>query len=298
MRAQLSIAVVVIGLLTSPGLALQDKGDTQDGMAIQKQAEAFIKAFERGDAKGVAACWAEDGTYTDLAGQQLKGRAALEKAFTDFFAANKGLKVRITSESLQFITPDVAVEEGVSEVFPADGGLPSQARFSNVHVKKNGQWLLKSVKDTKFTPPNNYVHLRGLEWAIGEWASDGANGAVEHISLAWIETRNFITGSFSTTVKDVSVGSAKQWIGWDPQAKRIRSWSFDDSGAFGEGTWASEGNKWLVKTSTVLEDGKKATATYVLGRVDTDTITLQARDRTIDGSPLPEIKEVKLKRLK
>jgi uncharacterized protein (TIGR02246 family) len=295
---QWPLPALMVGLLCVAGFAKQEKADSQEGAAIQKLAEAFIKAFENGDAKGVAACWVDDGTYTDLTGQQLKGREAIEKAFTDFFTANKGLKVRINSESLQFVTPDVAIEEGVTEVFPPDGAPPSQARFRNVHVKKNGQWLLSSVKDSVFIPPSNSEHLRGLEWAIGEWASEGTEGPVEHISLSWTETQNFIIGAFSTSVKDISVGSAKQWIGWDPLAKRIRSWSFDDTGAFGEGAWSKEGDKWVIKSSTVLPDGKRATATYIVGRANGDSITLEMKDRAVDGNALTDVKEVKLKRLK
>jgi uncharacterized protein (TIGR02246 family) len=292
------LPALLCGVLVLPGFADLNKADSKEGDAIQKQGEAFIEAFHKGDARGVAAFWAEDGDYTDLAGRQLKGREAIEKAFAEYFEKHKGAKVQIISESLRFITPEVAVEEGVSEVFPADGGLPSRARFSNVHVKKNGQWLLGSVKDTELTPPSNYEHLRGLEWAVGEWAGAGANGAVEHISLSWTETRNFIIGAFSTTVKDVSVGSAKQWIGWDPVAGRIRSWSFDDTGAFGEGAWTTEGEKWVIRTSTVLPDGKKATATYIVGPGDADSITLESKERTIDGNALPDVKEVRLKRIK
>src|SRR5262249_42643219 len=133
---------------------------------------------------------------------------------------------------------------------------------------------------------------------VGDWASDNGKPEVERISLAWTETRNFLVGSFSTTFKNISVGSAKQWIGWDPQAKRIRSWIFDDSGAFGEGAWSNEGNKWIVKTSTLLQDGKKASATYVLGQGEGDTLILEAKERTVDGNTLPDIKELRLKRLK
>jgi hypothetical protein len=28
---------------------------------------------------------------------------------------------------------------------------------------------LESVREALYTPPGNYEHLRGLEWAIGEW---------------------------------------------------------------------------------------------------------------------------------
>ena len=293
-----ALTPLMIGLLCVPGFAKQEKVDAKEAEAIQKLANAFVKAFESGDAKAVAALWAEDGTYTDLTGRQLAGRDAIEKAFMELFTANKGLKVGISSESLRFITPDVAVEEGVSEVFPPDGGPPSRARFSNIHVKKNGQWLLSSVKDSEYTPPSNFEHLRALDWAIGDWASENSTGAVEHISLNWTETRNFIIGTFSTTAKNLSVGSLKLWIGWDPIDKRIRSWSFDDTGAFGEGAWSKEGNKWVIKSSMVLQDGKKLTSSMIVGPVDADTLTLEAKDRTVDGKAVPGTKEVKLKRIK
>jgi uncharacterized protein (TIGR02246 family) len=277
---------------------LEPAQNDKEGDAIQKQGEAFLEAFQKGDAKAVAGFWAEDGDYTDLTARRLKGRDEIEKAFTEFFAANKGLKLRIDSESLRFLTPDAAVEEGTCEVFPADGGFPSKARFTNLHVRKDGKWLLASVKDSVYTPPSNAGHLSGLDWMIGEWASEGSGTEVEHISLAWTETANFVIGSFSTTQKDISLGSMKLWIGWDPLAKRIRSWSFDDTGAFGEGAWTKEGDKWVIKTTSVLQDGSKATATHIATRLDADTVSLETKDRTVDGKPLPDVKEVKLKRLK
>ena len=73
---------------------------------------------------------------------------------------------------------------------------------------------------------------------------------------------------------------------------------FDATGGFGGGTWSRDGKKWLVKTTSVLQDGRKAAATYVLTPVDADTITLQARDRSEDGKELPNIKELKMKRVK
>jgi uncharacterized protein (TIGR02246 family) len=266
--------------------------------AIQKQAAAFVDAFHKGDATAVAAFWAPDGDYTDQTGQHLSGREAIEKAFAALFAEHKGLKVRVEGHSLRFVTPDVAIEEGTTEVFPPNGGPPSKARYTNVLVKKEGQWLLSCVRETPFAPPNNYRHLRGLEWAIGDWAGEAPEGGVERLSVGWGENQNFLLATFSLTVKDVPVGSATQRIGWDPEAKRIRSWVFDETGGFGEGSWSQDGQKWVVKTTSVLRDGKKASATYVLAPVDADTITLQARDRSVNGKKLPDTKEVKMKRIK
>src|SRR5262245_49633594 len=150
--------------------APQNKADPADATALVKNAEAFVEAFHAGDAKTLAAFWVPDGEYTDMSGRRLNGREDIEKAFQALFAANKGLKVRIEGESLRFLTPDVAVEEGVSFVLRPDGSPPSRARYTNVHVKKDGKWLLGSVKDAPYVPPSNYEHLRGLEWAVGNWS--------------------------------------------------------------------------------------------------------------------------------
>jgi uncharacterized protein (TIGR02246 family) len=281
----------------APGEQQRPGGNPEAEAAIQKLAEAFVEAFHKGDAKALATCWAPDGDFTDQAGRRLQGRAAIEKAFAGMFAENKGLKVRIESLSLRFLTPDSAIEDGTTEVFPPDRGPPSRARFTNVHVKKDGQWLLGSVRETPFVPPSNYQHLRGLEWAIGDWASD-EEGGVERLAVAWSEGQNFINAMFTTTIKNTPVGSVEQRIGWDPVAKRIRSWLFDETGGFGEGSWSQDGKKWVVKTTSLLQDGRGATATYILTPVDPDTITLQSTDRSENGKRFPDTKEVKLKRVK
>jgi uncharacterized protein (TIGR02246 family) len=288
--------MVVLG--ARPALADETKGDPKDKEAIAKNAEAFVEAFHKGDADAVAAFWTPDGDYTDQTGRHLKGREEIAKAFKKLFEENKGLKVRIDSLSLRFVTPDVAIEDGTSEVLGPNGGPASRARYTIVHAKKEGQWYLSSVRDAAYAPPGNSAHLRGLEWAIGDWAEEAEKGAVERLSVAWTENENFIVANFSTTSGDLSVGSATQWIAWDPIDKRIRSWIFDAAGGFGEGSWTKEDKKWVIKTTSITQDGKKATATYILTSVDPDTITLQGKDRSVDGSALPDTKEAKLKRVK
>ena len=43
-----------------------------------------------------------------------------------------------------------------------------------------------------------------------------------------------------------------QIIGWDPAAKQIRSWVFDSDGAFGEGVWNKQGNRWYIQSTGTL----------------------------------------------
>jgi uncharacterized protein (TIGR02246 family) len=275
-----------------------ERAPTPDEEAILKNAEGFIAAFHKGDAKGLAAFWVDNGDYTDITGRLLKGRGAIEEAFVGLFAENKGLKLRIDSHSLRFLTPDVAVEEGVTSVIAPDGGPPSRAHYAITHVKKDGQWKLGSVRDTPYKAPSNYEHLKALEWALGEWADENQGGAVARASFAWAENQNFIVSSFASTFKNIAVGGATQWIGWDPAAKQIRSWTFDSSGGFGEGVWTIDGDKLTIKTTATLRDGKKMTSTSVVTRIDADTLTWRSVERAVDGKPLPDQKEVRMKRVK
>ena len=105
--------VCAMGCGTSPARAAES--DPQEA-AITKAAEAFVEAFQKGDAKAVAASWAEDGDYVDLTGRHLQGRPAIENAFKDFFTENKGLKLRIDVNSVHFVTPDIAIEDGITSI--------------------------------------------------------------------------------------------------------------------------------------------------------------------------------------
>ena len=206
--------------------------------------------------------------------------------------------MRINVGVLRSVTKDVVVEEGTTEVLHPDGAPPSVARYVILHVKKDGQWYLDIVKDSVYIAPTNYKKMSALEWAIGNWADDQEKGNIGRLSLTWGPNQNYIVGTFATTFKNIALGNGTQWIAWDPKTKKFRSWTFDDSGHFGEGTWSRKGNQWFVKTSTTLGEGKTMTATNIITILDPNTITWQSTNRALDGKPLPDIAEVKMKRVK
>jgi uncharacterized protein (TIGR02246 family) len=294
----LVLLAVMAGFLAGPGVGQQAKGDARDKEAIAQNAQAFIEAFAKGDAKTLAAFWTPDGDYTEQTGRHFKGREAIEKAFDKFFTQNKNLTVRIESESLRFVSPAVAIEDGITFVIHPDGFPASRARYTIVHVKKDDKWYLSSVRDSQYVAPNNYEHLEGLEWAIGTWSSENEKGHAEHLEVEWNDNQNWIVANFSASVRGLSVGSATHWIGWDPRTKHVRSWLFDAAGGFGEGTWTKDGNNWVIKIKSVQRDGKDAGATIRLGRVNDHTISLQATGRIVDGKPAPDTPQFKLKRVK
>jgi uncharacterized protein (TIGR02246 family) len=295
----LSAALVAAAVLSAPPARAADPIDkAKEEAALQKNAEAFVEAFNKGDAKALAAFWTEDGDLINQEGHQLKGRKAIEEAYTKLFSETKGAKLFVTITSLRVVRPDLALEDGTTEVVMPDGP-PSAARYTVVHVKQDGKWMLESVREAIAVPPSNAEHLEDLAFLIGDWTEDVDKGGSARASYAWDEHQNFIVNTFEVTMKDVSVAGGKQVIAWDAAAKKPRAFSFFFNGGFAESTWTKEGdNKWKIAFTGVQRDGGKVTATNVLTKIDADHFSFQLTDRTVDGKKLPDDKAIKMKRVK
>jgi uncharacterized protein (TIGR02246 family) len=291
-------AVLGLALLAGPGTGADDKGNAAEEKALKARAEEFIAAFDKGDAKALAEFWTADGDYVDQAGHTLSGRKAIEAAFEKQFAATKGAKLRIRTAALRFVKPDLAIEDGTTELLYPNDAPPTGARYTAVHVKQDGKWYLASVRDAILVPPSNHEHLEELAWLTGEWVDEAEKGEVAKATYSWAENDNFLVSAFVTTLKDVPVAGGTQWIGWDGAAKNIRSWSFNSNGGFSEGTWSRDGDKWTVKVTAIPRDGKKVTATVTITKVDADHLTWQSTKRSVDSKPLPDTDVVKMKRAK
>src|SRR5262249_4469018 len=213
-------AILAVGGFVAAGRLPADadgrKAEEKEPLAKGRRAE-FIAAFNKGDAKAVASFWTPDATYVDQVGREYKGRTAIEQLYEKTFAARKGAKLAIHVPAAKLLSPDVAMEDGVTEVTPSEGGLGTSARFSAILVKKDGEWYLQSVRDSVDHPPSNAEHLEDLEWLIGEWTGETEKGESAKASYDWAENQNFIVSSFATTVDGVPVGGGTQWIGWEPR---------------------------------------------------------------------------------
>jgi uncharacterized protein (TIGR02246 family) len=281
-----------------PARAAEPKAEEKAQLGKGKRAQEFIAAYNRGDAKALAAFWTEDADYIDETGREFKGRAAIQKMYENFFDHNKGMRLNIIITSTKMVGNDVAIEDGITEVTPAGGSLPSAARFSAVLVKRYGEWFLQSVRDSIPHPPSNAEHFEDLDWLLGEWTSEAEKGEGSKASYDWAENRNFIVSHFATTLDGVPVIGGTQWISWDAVDKRIRSYSFYSGGGVGEAVWTKNGDTWAVKVTAKTAAGKRVSATNVLTKVDPDHATWQMTRLTVDGQPMPDPKPVKLQRVK
>lgn len=305
MGRRLALAVGLAAILAAGGLvalrtipAGAEEPKAEEKAVDKDRRAAFLAAYHKGDAKAIAAFWTADATYVDQDGHEHKGRAAIEKMYEKVFAENKGAKLAIHVTSLTQVTPDVVLQDGITEVTPADGGFPIATRFSAVLVKKDGEWYLQRIQETDPLPPSNADHLEDIEWLIGEWTGENEKGESASATYEWAQNNNFIVSEFATTLDGIPVVGGTQWIGWDAVDKQIRSWSFYSGGGFGEAVWKKDGSKWTLKVTARTAAGQKATATNLVTKTDNDHMTWQMTKLTVDGETVPDFKPVKLKRVK
>jgi hypothetical protein len=133
--------------------------------------------------------------------------------------------------------------------------------------------------------------LAVLDWMVGTWIDEGEDATIV-TTCEWTKNRKFLKRSFQVKVDEDVTLEGDQFVGWDPLAGQIRSWTFDSEGGFGEGLWIQDGDQWLVKASFVLADGARASSLNVHTHVDENTIRWQSTNREIAGELQPNIPEV------
>jgi uncharacterized protein (TIGR02246 family) len=283
-------------LFSASTVLAQGAPQTEDQKAIRTVIENYVKAFNAQDAQKMVSYWAENGDYVDLRGRMIKGRENILAEYDTFFKAFGKPTMTINVSSLDFANENAVIEDGVREVdFP--GNQPTrEIRYTAVHVKKDGKWLLQSVRDAVVFEDSNYEYLQGLEWMVGDWLDEGEGGVVIQTSCDWSPNQNFLIRSFTTMVRGKETIGGTQWIGWDSEKKAIRSWLFDSDGGYGEGNWVQDGDKWVIESSSVRPNGKVVKETNVITFVDQDKMSLETKNRTLDGKPLPDVKEIVARR--
>ena len=284
----LCVVIVVCGAYSASAA-----DGTADKAAIEKAVASYVAAFNAGDAKALAAHWSPEGVYTSrLSGDQIVGREALEKDFAALFVEAKGAKLEVSTESIEFVSPNVALEEGTATVLrPKDS--PLQSSYCVVYVKRDGKWLIDRVSEEEelAASVSHYQHLKDLEWLVGKWI-DQDGGDVIKTECQWTRNKNFITRSFTVSIKDRIDVAGMQIIGWDAARKQICSWVFDSEGGFVEGAWKQSGDRWIVTSNATLSDGKRGTFTSILRPLDKNSFGWQKVSRIVDGEILPNIDEV------
>ena len=196
-------------------VAAADKS-AADEAAIRQTGETFSKAYGRGDARAVAAHFTPDAEYVDEQGNVFQGRQAIEESLSAFFTENPGCQLAVNIDTIRFVSPGVAVEDGTTTVTRLGGGPPDHSRYTAMHVKTDGKWLTASARD--HAPKGRRQHseqLQQLAWLIGEWVDEGDDSVVD-FSCQPVHNGNFLMREFTVKIAGEAALSGTQRIGWDP----------------------------------------------------------------------------------
>jgi uncharacterized protein (TIGR02246 family) len=281
---------------STPATAPPTIGSAADEQGIRATADDFVKAFDAGDAKAVGALWSTDAEYTDESGRSYDGRAAIEKEYAELFKDHRGATITVTIESIRFLGPDIAMEKGIAKVkFPGENA-ETGSRYTVVHARRDGQWIMVQGRDAPYVPGSDGDYLKDLDWLIGDWTVAAKDRPLV-IHFEWMAQRNFIKNTYLVTKDGKATLTGGQIIGWDPKLGGIVSWHFAADGGFGHDVWTRDGSKWVIEATGVFRDGSESAAVNVVTPIDAGSFTWQSLKRTLDGVKLPDIAPVKMVRL-
>jgi uncharacterized protein (TIGR02246 family) len=263
-----------------------------DEKALHKLADDFARAFNAGDAEAIAAQFAPQAEMVDVDGNVIQGRHAIQELYAENLK-EPSLKVAVQIESLRFVGDNLAIEDGHLTFSNKDEEVVLRSRYTVVHAREDGKWLIVSSRDV--VNPNDrlspHEHLQQLAWLVGDWIEEGGDSLVT-TSCAWDESKNFLLSEYTVKVAGQTIMRGTQRIGWDPLTRQIKTWTFDSDGGYGEGYWHRDGDRWLVKITGVAVDGRPGSATQIHSRQNDHTRTWSAVDRVLGGEALPDIEEI------
>jgi uncharacterized protein (TIGR02246 family) len=258
-----------------------------DEAAIRANIAQFVKAYNAGDAKAVAAMFTPDGQVIDKDGDATEGREAIAKTFKEIFADAPKQKIEVFVESIRFIGSDLAMEVGMTKETSGPGEPPEIDRYTVLHVKRDGKWQMALARDEEGPTTTGHEQLQPLAWLVGEWVDDDGSTVVLS-TCRWSEDKNFLLQEFKLKLDGRDAMNVSQRIGWDPIAKQIRSWVFDSEGGYGESRWARDGDVWIIQATGTRPDATTASATNFLTPIGTDGYMWRSTNRIVAGERQPD----------
>lgn len=117
--------------------------------ALRKAMDDEEAAWNRADAKALAALFRDDATYADAFGGIARGRAEVDKRIAEVLSAWRGTRIALKVRKVRVLKPDVALVEADAELtgwkklpsgFKADADQTLRMRLLQVFLKEAGLW--------------------------------------------------------------------------------------------------------------------------------------------------------------
>ena len=127
------------------------QGTAHDEQAIRNLTADFVAAWNKNDAKALAACFATDGDLINPAGRVGRGNSEVEKILAEEQSGTfRGTRMNLQQKHLRFLKPDVAVadfEFHISGVHTPDGKQTElKGLLTNVFLREGEKWRVTSAR--------------------------------------------------------------------------------------------------------------------------------------------------------
>ena len=156
------LAVLLLAIPSAGSQGTANPGTPTDEAAIQAVVQGEADAWNRGDAEAFAAHYAENGSFTNVIGQQLYGKPAFVKQHAMILSTiYKGSHNTFTIGHIAFLRPDVAVVDidgiltGFSRLPPGLKAAPDgtmHVKLQEVMTREHGQWTIAAFHNVAVTP--------------------------------------------------------------------------------------------------------------------------------------------------
>ena len=137
-----SMSAFVLALLAPAPAKCTRPGDTPtaDEAAIQQSAVDFVDAYNAKNADAIIALFNPKARVETEDGEVIEGVDKIKTGFEQVFKDEPEGLISLRMDSLIFITPDVAIEQGATEFFPDGELLTTRSKYFVAHLKKDGKW--------------------------------------------------------------------------------------------------------------------------------------------------------------
>jgi uncharacterized protein (TIGR02246 family) len=149
-------SAILIFLLTIESQA-QVQGSSDDEAAIREVIVEMTDGFNKHDPVAAARMYSADADFTNVAGMQAKGAAAIEKFLASGFATRlKSATQKTVNVTIRFIRADVAIAHVTNQItgfLGPDGSTepPHDELSIRVFGKEGGNWRVVAFHNTTVT---------------------------------------------------------------------------------------------------------------------------------------------------
>lgn len=126
-----------------------------DEAEIIRVHQEFARCWNRGDARGLAALFADDGVRVGAGGDAQRGRAAIEHALDALFRGSfRGATVTLGISTVRLLGAEHALWQAPLEIF-VPGGPHLRGHALDVMRKRDGRWWVLESHPRLFPAAQN-----------------------------------------------------------------------------------------------------------------------------------------------